>query len=332
MMSFKLSSYLRLVRVPNLLIIAFMQFKMKVAVIDPILQSYNIPSSSGFNLLLLILATVFTAAGGYVLNDYFDVRIDAVNKPQKQIVGKVISKKQAMLLYQVLTFAGVVCGLLLSYLLKSFTLSFIFLMAPGLLWFYSSNYKRQFLIGNIVIAFNTALSVLIVAIAEVAFLSLTYGEAVFRTPVPGHIYGWLTGFSIFAFLLTLIREIIKDMEDIEGDREMECRTMPIKWGISKTKIVVYLLIILVMVGLIYVNVRFIPFEGNLTIRYIIFGLELPLLILAYMIFKAQSTADYHQASTLCKFIMLVGILYCFVFYYLQARTYGLPIFGLLLVQ
>ena len=325
-------NYIRIIRIPNLIFLAFTQFLIQRAVINPILQVYGFDSYfPGITLLFLILATVFIAAGGYVLNDYFDIKIDAINRPDQQVVGRYITKKNAMRYYQVLTVAGVFFGLVLSVILRSFTLSFVFIMVPGLLWFYSSNYKRQFIVGNLVISFNTALAVIVVAIANITFLSNYYGILLFETPIPKTVYGWVSGFALFAFFLTWIREIIKDMEDIKGDREMECRTMPIKWGVSNTKIFVYVLIGVVVVSLLLVSTLLIPFEGSLTFRYVLFGLVIPLLVLIYMVYRAKRSVEYRQASTLIKFIMLIGVLYALIFYFLQAKTYGISIFGLFIV-
>ena len=324
--------YLKLIRVPNLLFIVLVQFLMSQVVVVPILQIYGFePASAGIALWLLIAATVLIAAGGYVLNDYFDTKIDAINRPEKLVIGRKIDKAAAMRFYQILTATGLACGLTLSFWAKSYTLAFIFIVVPGLLWFYSSNYKRQFLLGNLVVSFNTMLAVLAVAITKMAFLQNQYGDLIFQTPIPKSIYSWVGGFSLFAFVLTWIREIIKDMEDERGDREMECRTMPIKWGMKKTKIFLYCFISLTIVALFAINSH-IPFEGTLSVRYIIFGLVLPLIVLMYLIFKASAPADFHQASTLSKFIMLIGVLYCFIFYYLEAKTHGFSMFGLFWVN
>ena len=325
-------NYIQLIRLPNLVFLAVIQLIMSQVVILPILQTFGFESSGNYtNLILLITATVLTAAGGYVLNDYFDVKIDAINKPSKQIVGKAVSRRSTMIFYQALTITGVVSGLFLSYLTRNFTLAFIFVVTPGLLWFYSSNYKRQFLIGNLVVAFVSALSILIVGMMELAVLEKMYGSRLFETNIPRSVYAWISGFAIFAFLCTWIREIIKDMEDEQGDREMECRTMPIKWGSSRTKLFLYLLIAVTVVGLLYAN-SIISFNGSLTIRYTLFGIVLPLCALAYLIFKAKIPRDYHQASTLAKVIMVVGVLYGFIFYFLMAQTFGIKMFGLFVVQ
>ena len=326
-------AYLKLVRYQNLIFIAFIQFVMRQVVLVPILQTFGFDASMETNmLLLLITATILIAAGGYVLNDYFDVKIDSINRPDKQIVGNVISRHVAMGLHQVLTGLGVICGLLLAYFARSFTLAFIFIVIPGLLWFYSASYKRQFLIGNLVVAFISAITVLVVGIAQLAFFQREYGGLIFETPIPAHFYGWIGGFAIFSFLCTLIREIIKDMEDEKGDREMECRTLPIKWGRKKTKIVLYCLIVFTVILLFLANNFFILFNGTLTFRYVIFGLAIPFTALCYLVYTAESQSDFHHASNLSKVIMLIGVLYSFVFYYLQAKTFGISLFNVFVLK
>ena len=325
--------YLKLIRYQNLIFIAFAQFVMRQVVLVPILQTFGFDATMDTTMLfLLITATVLIAAGGYVINDYFDVKIDFINKPDKQIVGNEISRHKAMLLHQILTGSGVVCGLLLAFFARSFTLAFIFIVIPGLLWFYSASYKRQFLIGNLVIAFISAITILIVGIAQLAFLQKEYGSLVFETPIPTHFYAWIGGFALFSFLLTLIREIIKDVEDEKGDREMECRTLPIKWGIKKTKLFLYCLTALTVILLLLANFYFIHFDGTLTLRYILFGIILPFIALCYLIYKAIVKTDFHQASNLSKVIMFIGVLYSFVFYYLQAKTFGISLFNIFVLK
>lgn len=302
-------------------------------VLSPILQTFGFETSMDAGLFLLLMsATVFIAAGGYVINDYFDIKIDAINRPDKQIVGKRVSRHTAMLIHQVLTGIGVICGLLIAYFARSFTLAFIFIVIPGLLWFYSASYKRLFLIGNLVVAFISSITILVVGIAQLAFLQKEYGNLVFETPIPSQFYGWIGGFAIFAFLCTLIREIIKDIQDEKGDREMECHTLPIKWGINKTKIFLYCLIACTVLLLFLTNYYFIHFDGDLTIRYIIFGLVIPFVVLGYLIYIAKSDSDFQHASNLSKVIMFIGVLYSFVFYYLQAKTFGISLFNIFILK
>ena len=299
----------------------------------PILQKYGFEISViDLNFVLMALATVLIAAGGYVLNDYFDVKIDAINHPDRLIITKSVSKQKAMLYYQLLTGVGVLLGLLLAFQVNSFTLAFVFIVVPGLLWFYSSSYKRQFLIGNIIVALLAALSVLIVAIVELSVLKQRFGKLLFETPIPGQFYTWIGGFSVFSFLLTLLREIIKDIEDEKGDREMECRTIVLKWGLPRTKLLLYLLICIIVVALYAVEFLMTEFEGSLTIKYITYGLALPLAVLAFLIYKAQNTTDFNQASTFVKLIMLSGVLYSFIFYFQMAKMYSISVFDLFILK
>lgn len=328
-----MGSYLKVIRFQNLIFLACIQFVMRQVVLVPILQTFGFDASLDNGILiLLITSTLLIAAGGYVLNDYFDVKIDAINHPDKQIVGRKISRQTAMVMHQILTGLGILCGLALAYFGRSFTLGFIFIVVPGLLWFYSASYKRQFIIGNIVIAFLAAISILVVGITQLAFLQKEFGKLIFETPIPQQFYGWIGGFATFAFFCTWIREIIKDIEDEKGDREMECHTMPIKWGINNTKLFLYGLILITVAGLFLANEFFIHFEGTLTIRYMIFGLVLPFASLGYLIFRAKMPVDFHQVSTLLKVIMVIGVLYSFLFYYLQAKTFGISLFNLFILK
>ena len=325
--------FLKLIRIKNLVFIVFIQIIMRQVVLMPILQKYGFEISAiDLNFVFMVLATVLLAAGGYVLNDYFDVKIDAINHPDRLIITKSVSKQNAMLYYQLLTGVGVLLGLLLAFQVNSFTLAFVFIVVPGLLWFYSSSYKRQFLIGNIIVALLAALSVLIVAIVELSVLEQRFGKLLFETPIPGQFYTWIGGFSVFSFLLTLLREIIKDIEDEKGDREMECRTIVLKWGLPRTKLLLYLLICIIVVALYAVEFLMTEFEGSLTIKYITYGLALPLAVLAFLIYKAQNTTDFNQASTFVKLIMLSGVLYSFIFYFQMAKMYSISVFDLFIIK
>lgn len=323
-------NYLNLIRYKNLIFIIALQLLMRYSVIFPLLQTYGIPSELSKSLFfLLVLGTVLIAAGGYAINDYFDTKIDALNRPEKVIVGNSISRKTASLLHQATTFLGVLCGLTVAFFTKSFTIGLIFILVPGLLWFYSGSYKRQFLIGNLIVAFSSALLVLLVVIAENTALVNKYQDLLFEVKIPQVLYGWITGFALFAFLTTLIREIIKDMEDIYGDRELECRTIPIVWGIKKTKFLLVFLIIITLSIMAYFVFYKIKFENDsLTMRYFIFGAVLPFLYLTYLIIKAKLPNDYSAAGGFVKFIMVIGSLYSLILYFILAQNYGITMFNI----
>lgn len=325
--------FLKLIRYQNLLFLALTQFLLQQLVISPILQKYGFQYiSADYTLLALIIATVCIAAGGYVINDYFDLKIDRINKPEKVLITTTFSKKQAMIAHQVLTAIGTVTGLILAYSIRSFSLAFIFIVIPGLLWFYSASYKRQFAIGNVVVALTTGISILTVGISSIAELKLHYADLLYQTPIPSEINSWIGGFALFSALLTLMRELVKDLQDREGDSEMECRTVAIVWGETKTKITVYFIGVICISLLIVANYFFIPFEGVLTFKYSIFGLIIPICVVGYLLHTAHQPSAFHAAARLLKYIMLIGVLYSFVFYFLMAKTYGLSLFNLFVIQ
>ena len=330
-----MKTYLELIRWKNLLMLACTLLLMQYVVVNPTLAIYGWqPMLSTWQVILMITAGVMIAAGGYAVNDYFDVKIDAINRPLTRIVGRLMDRHQAILVHQVLTGVGVLCGLSLAVWLRSFTLGVLYVFVPGLLWFYSASYKRQFVIGNIIVAFNAALSILMVGMANAIPLKAMYGELLQQTPVLRQLYAWILGYAVFAFLCTLLREIIKDIEDETGDREMECHTLPIKLGVNKTKYILYALIVLIIALLCIVNFMCLPFpiKGSLSTRYLIFGLILPLLVLGYLLLVAKRKNDYKAASTMSKFIMLLGLLYSLIYYFLLAKQYGIAILGLFVIQ
>lgn len=325
--------YFRLVRIQNLAMLVVIQFCIRQFVIVPILQIYDIQRYDEQGLLwLLIISTISIAAGGYVINDYFDQKIDIINRPEKQIVGNIVSRNTAMIIFQVLTGIGIISGIILAWIVQSTMLGILFIAIPGLLWFYSASYKRQFLTGNLVIALMAALSIFMVGMMEVAALHLEYSDLIFSTPVPAQLYGWSGGFALFAFLVTLIREIIKDMEDEHGDREMECRTLPIVWGSIRAKWFISALTFITIVLLIVALLYFIEFQDSLSLKYISIGIIIPLIALLVLVWTSKTPAQYHSASGFSKLIMISGIAYTLVFYFLLAQKYQLLLFNTFLIQ
>jgi 4-hydroxybenzoate polyprenyltransferase len=325
-------SCLKLVRYPNLIIMLVLQLAMHACVVKPLLYTFTVaPTTPGLLFWLQAVGLILIAAGGYVINDYFDTQIDAINRPDRVIVGTVVSKKGAMRLYQILSLAGLGACIAVAVFARSATLGFLYVAFVGLLWFYSASYKRQFVVGNVIVALCAAFGPFIVGYQEIAFLHLQYGELLAFTPVPKILMSWIGGFAAFAFLLTWIREIIKDMEDIQGDRELECHTMPVKWGLRRTRVFIYLLMaITLLLGYLAVNhIHFV--NDSITMRYYLFAMVVPFLFLAYLVAVAKQPAAFRQAATFTKVIMLAGIGYSLVFYFLEARANGFPIFGLFMI-
>ncbi|MGM9745917.1 MAG: geranylgeranylglycerol-phosphate geranylgeranyltransferase [Paludibacteraceae bacterium] len=325
-----IQSILKLVRYKNLVFIIAIQWLMTACVIAPTLAMFHVPvHTTWWMQLLIIAATTLIAAGGYVVNDYFDLKIDRINRPDKVIVGNSIDKRTAMRLYQGTTVAGVIIGLAAAIVLRSWTIGMIFVIVPGMLWFYSASYKRQFLVGNIIVALSTALVPLLPFIVECGLLSDNYNFLIRETPILKTLYGWGCGFALFALLWTMIREIVKDLQDEYGDREMECRTVPIICGTIWTKIIVTALIFLADALLAYLITAklAIPGDASTTFRYFLVGIVAPSICLLVILWS-NSCSAYRNASALCKFIMVVGVLYAVVYHFLIAKAFGLPFLGI----
>ncbi|MDO4190280.1 MAG: geranylgeranylglycerol-phosphate geranylgeranyltransferase [Bacteroidales bacterium] len=320
---------LRLIRYKNLIFTALLQLLVYGCIILPTLQSYQFDESLGIvKLLTLVLSTVFITAGGYVINDYFDLKIDRINRPDKVIVGTLITKEQTMKLYQALTITGIALGIYLAFSLKSITLGFIYIVVPGMLWFYSSSYKRMLIVGNLIVAFCAALVPLMPMLAMQQILETNWSSDIYNTPIIRELYTFVGVIAIFAFLWTFIREIIKDMQDVYGDRELECHTIPVVWGGKTARIIVIALIVITCALLIWLSTKAdIGHNTTLTLKYAVWGIVLPSVCLIGILLKNDLSAP-RNASNLCKFIMLIGTCYCIVYNIMMAQGYDVTLFGL----
>lgn len=311
-----IKNILQLVRWSNLFFLGALIYVMEKWVVVPILDDVAFGEQLPWYILLLIAAaTILIAAGGYVINDYFDIKIDRINRPDQLIVTQYISKENAMRLSIGLSGVGMVCGLVAAWLLRSSTIAILFAIIPGLLWFYSSSYKRLLIIGNVTIALLSALSPMMVALANVAQLQLKYSTILPYTTLEHDIYAWVGGFSLFAFLLTWIREIVKDLQDQMGDRELECHSMPIVWGNTITKIVVTVLIVLTTVLIGWFWYSLLPFDHSwqsFSTRYIVLAIIIPLWGALWLLWAAKIPSDYRTCQQVLKLTMFLGMLYSFV--------------------
>lgn len=271
--------FLRLVRYPNLIMIVFSQYFVAVFLVGPSTDWLNYLRNP--HLLILSLATVLIAAAGYVINDYYDIKIDIINKPRRVVIGKFLKRRQAMILHSAFNFLGIGLGLILN--LK---IALIMAVCSFWLWLYSNQLKRLPFVGNFSVAILTGLSISIVGIY--------FG----RNELLVNFY------ALFAFFISLIREIIKDMEDIRGDEEFDCKTLPILWGIRKVKIFIYGIMIF------FVSVIFIVSGtlNNTSLYYYFIVMMVPYVFLIYKLIRADKKKDFKFLSNLCKGIMLAGVL------------------------
>ena len=236
---------LKLIRFQNLLIIAVTQYMMRLFILEPILAVNSFePQLDHFHFFLLVFSSMAITAAGYVINDYFDMKTDLLNRPDTVIVGMRITRRWAMVIHIFLNSAGILTGIYLSWYVGMLGFGIVYILAAGLLWFYSTTYKRQFLIGNLIVSIFTAVVPFVVIVFEVPLLNREYGEIMIARGMNfNNILAWVGGFSFFAFLATLIREIIKDVEDFEGDAAYGRNTLPIVLGIRLTRILVIILIL-----------------------------------------------------------------------------------------
>jgi 4-hydroxybenzoate polyprenyltransferase len=326
-MLLRLRSILSLIRFPNLLIIAATQYAMRYLLMEPLLPSDTFSLQFGdIQFFLLVLSTIFIAAAGYIINDYFDTQADMINKPARVVVGIKISRRVAMTMHALLNILGVGIGVYLSFYIKLPALSFVFVIATGLLWFYSTNYKRQFLVGNLSVALLTGLVPLMVVLFEIPMLNRAYGTVMLQNEVSfNYILAWVGGFSFFAFLTTLIREVIKDAEDFEGDRAYGMKTVPIVLGSRWTKVFLVILVGFTISLLLYLLIRFILFSVDpadyISLAYFVIFLIVPFVLLIMQLIVARGKEGYRRASTLIKLVMLTGILYSVLVFYLVNFKY-----------
>lgn len=299
-----ITDIMQLIRWQNLVIIVLAMYLVRLMLVEPLLiMSYEAPSISSINFFLMVFSTLLIAAGGYIFNDIEDIKIDAINE-RKNIIGSgAISKDYAYNLYLALSFIGICIGFYLTFMAGIRYIAYVNLVSSGLLYFYSATYKKQFLIGNIIISFLTALCLAIVYLTEPSAQAIDALKSL------------ITGYVIFSFMISMAREIIKDMEDIIGDSASECKTLPVVAGIRFSKIVASLFIITVLLLIIIIQITSRQWESLLPFLYVSIAIEIPLVILIVSLIISNSKLDYRRCSTIAKLIMVTGILSLPVFFY-----------------
>ncbi len=305
---------LRLIRYPNLIFIILSQYGIQYLIINPVLSQYDVSGSlSNFEFFLLVLSTTLIAAGGYIINDYFDVQIDSINKPEKLFIDKTIKRRHAILLHQIFSGISIIIGIYLAWKVHNFKLLMIQPIAITMLWFYSTNYKKQPFIGNILVSFLTAFVIIIVCIYQT---ELFYDLNLYTNAAAYSIFITVFFYFVFAFLVSMMREIVKDMQDIEGDEKYHCRTLPIVIGINKSKYIVYFFAVIVFGLVILVQKGPYQVGDYLTVIYLSQTIQLPLVISMWLLFNADEEKHFKKVSLLIKLIMLMGITSMLYFYYL----------------
>ncbi len=299
-----ITAFIRLIRWPNLLFIALTQFLFVYCVMMPVFANSTIqPNVRGWNFVLICFSSVLISAAGYIINDYFDINIDLVNKPDKLVVDKIIKRRWAIFWHIVLSFTGIAIGFYVDYTTRIWLLGFSNAICVFLLFIYSTSLKPRFLIGNILISLLTSWVILVVAWCEYNHLIKINNNL----PADKILRDTFL-YAGFAFVISLVREVVKDMEDIEGDRKYGSKTMPIIWGINATKVFVAVWLIVLTGTLVIIQVYALRLGWWLSVLYSLLLIIAPLILVFKKLYSATTAEDFHRISSLIKFIMFTGIL------------------------
>ena len=274
-----LGGLLLITRFPNLLMLGLTQYLTAIFLVGP--KELWLEFLLSPRLFILSSSTILIAAAGYIINDYYDVKIDYINKPERVVVGKTLKRRQVMAVHTLFNVVGIFLGGVIYW-----KVGLVNLLAAVWLWFYSNQLKRLPLIGNLSVGILTGLAVYVVALYYDENASLIYA------------------YALFAFVLSLVREIIKDMEDLRGDAAFGCKTLPIVWGIRRTKYLLYLPI----AALVFLLCMMAGKVEEPLLKYAFFLLILPVIYFTIKLIRADSRREFAWLSSFCKWIMLAGVL------------------------
>jgi len=306
-------AFIKMIRLPNLFFIVLTQILFHTAVLDTILLPLGTgPSLDGWNFILLVVSSVLIAAAGYIINDYFDINIDQINKPTANVVDKIVSRRWAMAWHFVLSGVGIILSALVAWRTGFWYILLGNFMCVLLLFGYSVSLKRKLLSGNIIISLLTAWVILVISIAEINTQTLVIpavAEAANKITRIAFLYAG------FAFISSLIREAIKDIEDLQGDERYGCRTMPIVWGVNAAKVYIAVWLVVILALLVILQVYVARFEWWWAMAYSIVFIIGPFVLIFFQLYKAKEHNDYHRLSNWTKLVMLTGILSMIFFYF-----------------
>ncbi len=303
-----IAAFFRLVRWPNLLFIIITQLLFYYCIYLPLPKEQpNFYNQILF--YLLTLTSVLIAAAGYIINDYFDIQIDVINKPNKIVINKFIKRRWAIVFHWALSALGILLSFYISYKIKVWPIFLVNALCVIALWFYSTTFKKKLLLGNLIIAALTAWVILVVYLFVGADLFSLKGWAVNTDNFNvRRLFKFTLLYAGFAFVTTLIREVVKDLEDMEGDRKYDCNTMPIAWGVPASKVFIGVWIIVTAAALAIVQLYAWQSGWGFAAIYFLVLIIFPLAYMLRKLFHAKTSNDYHQLSNIIKFIILAGIL------------------------
>lgn len=292
--------YLKLIRYQNLLMLALMQLLFRYG----FLKLQNIPLAlTDWQYCLLVLSTVLIAAGGYVINNIFDQATDNDNKPDQVVVGKSISETLAYNIYLGLNIVGVGIGFYLSNVISKPGFASIFIMIAATLYLYATSLKQMMLIGNLIVALLLSFSVIIIGVFDLFPVTNPGNQQIMS-----NLFSILLDYALFAFIINFIREIVKDLEDVNGDYNQGMNTLPIALGISRTsKLVLIISFIPLVLLVLYINTYFMSNNLYIATIYTLLFIVSPLLYFIIKMASAKKAKDFHHLSTILKLVILFGL-------------------------
>ena len=290
---------LNLIRWKNLLMIAVVQLLIKYALFPAFAMDTTL---STFSFVILIISTLCIAAGGYIINDIYDIETDAINKPNKVVIGKSITESTANKLYIAFTFIGVCLGFYLSNKVGKPPFFGLFVIIAASLYVYASYLKQIAVVGNIIVSVLVALSLLIVGIFE-----LIPAITIENKTAQSTMLEVLTDFAVFAFLINFIREIVKDIQDVDGDHKAGMQTLPILFGKMRTSKIAMVLTLITIAIIVYYLVSFL-FMHVTVILYFLIAVVGPLIYIAIKMFTAENKIHFKHISFMLKLVMITGML------------------------
>lgn len=308
--------FIRLLRPLNLLIIAFTMYAMRWGIIYTMAKSLDETASlvcCEWVFLLATLVMVLLAAAGNIINDYFDLRVDRINKPERVVVGKTVKRRVAMAAHHFCNALATVLGIFLAYSFKSWLMALLPIFMGAMLWFYSVQFKKQAWIGNFIVALMVGIVPLWAGLFEIASLKAVFDLQGKNGELFSSIsWSWIFAYSIFAFWLTLIRESLKDLEDLKGDKKVGFKTLPIVWGILGVKRYLHglFLVFYAALGLGLYYYRAFLEEAELSLAFwimLVLGILFPSVFAWYKMGSAVHKAHYTAASRGLKITMAGGI-------------------------
>lgn len=292
-------NFLNLIRWKNLLMIALMQLLIKYALLVPFEADIML---NWFGTALLVTATICLATAGNIINDILDVETDKVNRPYRVLIGKKISEKTAYNLFIVFNIIGIVIGFYLSHLVGKSQFFALFVLISALLYLYSSYLKRTLLAGNIVISLLVGMAILLVGIFELIPAITPQNRA-----TQLFFFNILMDYAIFAFIINLVREMAKDIEDIDGDYKAGMNTLPIAIGRNRAAKIVFVMTLVPLLGTIYYVTTYL-YKQPIAVGYFLLLVIAPMLYISIKAFSAKTKNEFKYLSSLLKLVMLTGML------------------------